>query len=443
MNAEQFRAGVENGDVPVDRHDRVLRIAFIYLDEGLWNGNGVFDVVDQLHSRGWSFGEGVLRFNRTLDVFYLAQLAASIYRSSDQLNGDFPSPDDFATFYDQHSHLLKLDAWREYYSQAFLAQPTSARFYRLPDLRDLPDSSDPLGQPRRCKGTGHFTKLLRWAHNVARTRRRQPMLPAATMTKIALSTLRQTTKRLQRDHPGVVRPYSETQARFWLRYMDTDVLCPATSGVWGPNGFGVHVAQGALDVWAWEAYYTREQWDAAKDAAAPLLEPDLDGTRKSEVEWCGLPDGGVGSYARCRGWEPELGSEEEVAFLAAVAARETEGVDASSDNLDYATRSHVLLGVLLAAFETTERGRRVEHLGRRVAEAGRLDESEAERWLRHALAVMEPCAREWHQYGRKPFVAEDRSELLRRILVKNGQLFARWMLSPTSKEYGFELDPRK
>lgn len=65
MSAEEFLADVEGGAVPVDCHDRVLRIAFIYMDEGLWDGNGVFDVVEKLHARrGWSFGERELRFNR-------------------------------------------------------------------------------------------------------------------------------------------------------------------------------------------------------------------------------------------------------------------------------------------------------------------------------------------------------------------------------------------
>jgi hypothetical protein len=64
MSAEEFLADAEGGAVAVDCHDHVLRIAFIYLDEGLWDGNGVFDVVEKLHARGWSFGEGELRFNR-------------------------------------------------------------------------------------------------------------------------------------------------------------------------------------------------------------------------------------------------------------------------------------------------------------------------------------------------------------------------------------------
>jgi hypothetical protein len=39
--------------VPVDSHE-VLQIAFIYMDEGLWQDNGVFDVVEKLHAHGWS-----------------------------------------------------------------------------------------------------------------------------------------------------------------------------------------------------------------------------------------------------------------------------------------------------------------------------------------------------------------------------------------------------
>jgi hypothetical protein len=64
MSAEEFLANVESGIVPVICHEDVLRIAFIYLDEGLWADNGVFDVVEKLHAHGWSFGAGELRFNR-------------------------------------------------------------------------------------------------------------------------------------------------------------------------------------------------------------------------------------------------------------------------------------------------------------------------------------------------------------------------------------------
>jgi hypothetical protein len=58
MSAKEFLATVKSGIVPVTCHDDVLRVAFIYLDEGLRADNGVFDVVEKLHAHGWSFGEG-------------------------------------------------------------------------------------------------------------------------------------------------------------------------------------------------------------------------------------------------------------------------------------------------------------------------------------------------------------------------------------------------
>ncbi|WDK11910.1 rta1 domain protein [Colletotrichum graminicola] len=64
MSADEFRHSVESEVVPVSSRGQLLRIAFIYLDEALWDSRGVFDVVDQLHTRVWSFGEGDLKFNR-------------------------------------------------------------------------------------------------------------------------------------------------------------------------------------------------------------------------------------------------------------------------------------------------------------------------------------------------------------------------------------------
>ncbi|KAK8057481.1 hypothetical protein PG996_011418 [Apiospora saccharicola] len=379
----------------------------------------------------------------------MAQIAAGIYRSSDQWEGDFPPADDFDTFYAQHYLLLHQDAWREYYSPAFLAQATSARFYRLPNLRDLPDASDPLCQPRRKGGTGHLTKLPCWANNIIRTRRRQSTLPAATLAELALSTLRQTITRLRREHPGNVQPYSETQARFWLKHFNLDSpnnRSPSNSQEpWNPNQAGLEVAQGAIDVWAWEAYYSRERWEEASLVDdAPFLVPDLDGTRPSEIWWCGWPDGaGVIMSARQRGWEPEFGSEEEIAFLAAVAAKETKGVqNDDGGSLDYAMRSHILLAVMRAAELQTEAEmeHHVEELKWRITNAGRIDASDAKPWVRQALMIMKPYVHKWRQGGYGAIEGQD--ELLRHILVENGQFFGRWKLSPTSKEFNFTLKPR-
>jgi hypothetical protein len=55
--------------------------------------------------------------------------------------------------------------------------------------------------------------------------------------------------------------------------------------------------------------------------------------------------------------------------------------------------------------------------------------------------VMEPYVQRWD--AQWPAAIEDRSGLLRHILMENGQLFARWKLSPLSKEFNFELKPRE
>lgn len=65
MKADEFIASVESGELLVTSHDQVLRIAYSYMIEGLWDcTHGVFDIIDQLHKQGWSFGQGDLRFNR-------------------------------------------------------------------------------------------------------------------------------------------------------------------------------------------------------------------------------------------------------------------------------------------------------------------------------------------------------------------------------------------
>ena len=64
MNAREFRSKAESREVLIDSHDQVLRIAYIYLDEASGPGDVLFEVVEKLHTRGWSFGQGHLAFNR-------------------------------------------------------------------------------------------------------------------------------------------------------------------------------------------------------------------------------------------------------------------------------------------------------------------------------------------------------------------------------------------
>jgi hypothetical protein len=210
---------------------------------------------------------------------------------------------------------------------------------------------------------------------------------------------------------------------------------------WEPSLFGRLVAQGAYDMYAWESKYSAQLWEASA-ARREAAEPDADGVWKSEVVWCGLPDGGVGPMAWWRGWEGEVGSEEEVEFLAAVAVKETVGVKAEVGELDFAVRSHMLLGVMRAAVEGgRERDVFLKDLERGMVGTGRIEEGRAGRWLREVLGVVKPYVRIWE--GVWPATEVGRGEVLRRILVENGQLFSRWKLSPVLKEFSFALGPRE
>jgi hypothetical protein len=247
-----------------------------------------------------------------------------------------------------------------------------------------------------------------------------------------------------------VAPYSETQARFWLEYMGLDSVNPASDSgsrdAWAgkPNRFGGSVAQGGVDVYAWEEKYSAQRWEESCGRAREVVEPDLDGVGwKSEVMWCGWPDGGIEVYSWWRGWDGEVGGEEEVEFLAALAVEEIRGVkmEVEVDELDFAVRSHDLLGVMQAAvMQGPERESFLEQLEKGMVAKGRIKADRAGQWLREALGIMEPYVRIWH--GVWPD-AEERGDMLRRILVENGQLFARWKVSPHLREFIFELGPRE
>ncbi|RJE25967.1 hypothetical protein PHISCL_01652 [Aspergillus sclerotialis] len=87
-----------------------------------------------------------------------------------------------------------------------------------------------------------------------------------------------------------------------------------------------------------------------------------------------------------------------------------------------------------------ERERFLGELERRMVQKGRIGKERAGRWAMEALGIMEPYVRVWQ--GLWPG-AEERGEMLRRILVENAQLFARWRVSALSKQFSFELGPRE
>lgn len=54
MSDKEFRKSVESGEVSVDCHDQLIRMAYVYMeiDGGLMDCNGIFDVINRLNTRG-------------------------------------------------------------------------------------------------------------------------------------------------------------------------------------------------------------------------------------------------------------------------------------------------------------------------------------------------------------------------------------------------------
>ena len=455
MSAEKYLADAESGVLPITCHEDLLRVAFIRTCEAL-NGSGwMFEAVEKLHAHGFSFGKDDLRFNRyvapvagmeslqytllisiapdvysSLDTFYIIQITTALYRHDPSLEEEFLPFSEFDAFYQTHYDLMHSSVWRSYYSVPFLSQRTTARFYRLPDLLDLPDSTEPfIFVPReRQIGPTQILKLPRWAYTVSVTRQRNKLLPEATITSLALTTLAETMTRLHEAYPSA-QQYSESYARFWLDSM-------IGRAIWRPYAFGVLVAMGHWNIHGLEAQYHAQM--AGQEITGPPR--DL---------FCGFPDGGLAAEAAERGWQEEIGGEEEVQFLAAVAAEETAGLLEEGTEIgkfDLSVRSHILLAVMHAAVkDESEKAQFLEELEKRMVQAGTAKPETVGRWIQEALNVMEPYAHDWQDARHSSAGSDsvrDRKMIFRQILVENPQLFARWRWSSYAKGFNFQLEAR-
>lgn len=365
---------------------------------------------------------------------------ASEYRC--RKRGGDARPKNFAEFHTENQELLNEDAWLQYYSRAYLVQTASRNFWRLPNLRCLPDADDQRSLSRE-KSTCHPTRLLFWAYNVACTHTRQPILSTESIIALALSTLRRTLDRQQELQDCKIEPYSETQARFWLHYFGVYEVTRKARARYTFARYSVSdsIASGGADVLGWQKYYTPQRW-SSDEARAVYMDPDSDGADYRPLIWQD-PLGGPQVLESRRGWTPEVGSEEEVEFLAAVAIEELKQLEESTwqSQLNYIHRSHILLGVLHIALQggQNQRASCIAVLKREILAAGRLnDEAQAEDWIKQALKVMDPYV---HELGtgldRASISCEEQLKLLHHILKENGQLFGRYRIA-SKKSFGLK-----
>lgn len=346
-------------------------------------------------------------------------------------------PTRFKDFYEQYYELIGENVWQHYYTRSFLLQSATARFWRLPDLRDLPDLywyRDHLSESE-ARVAGPLTKLLYWANNVNATYWRQPILSREKMIEIALATLEQTIEKQRSDHHNL-EPFSVTQARYWLKRMglyDDRARCGEQS-IFSLYPISEEIADDWVDVLGWKHSYTSETWHS-KEARTTFIETDVKGYQRSlytgpnpraEIS---QPHG----LDFARGWTPEIGSEEEILFLATVAYEELAHYPDPAD-LDLKRRSHILMAILCVALGRDSKDEEIAlaSVKRRIIAAGRLDDEEAaELWVLQVMLILRPyvCGFQIGLSTGSASVrqkAEGRRQLLRQILIDNGQLFGRY-----------------
>lgn len=95
-----------------------------------------------------------------------------------------------------------------------------------------------------------------------------------------------------------------------------------------------------------------------------------------------------------RGWDGEVGSEEEVEFLVVVVVEEMVGLE--MEGLDFVIWLYVVLGVMwVVVVDEVEREVLLKEMERRMVEMGRIGEDRVGKWLIEVLLVVELYVKVW------------------------------------------------
>jgi hypothetical protein len=360
---------------------------------------------------------------RTMGIFYLYQLQTAIDRYAAKNKGALPEPDDFNKILETYHDLLASGTWRQYYTESFMLDNLTAKFWRLPNLQDLPENctefdkqQDPA-KPRRLSSLE--VKLPRFAFRAVKTYLTND-ISRVWVVERALSVLQQTTVR-SRTESRRIEVYSETQAYFWVMYMHSILSKFEKSDLTGLQ-FVHLVAKGLVDVSAWRKHYSESRW-VSLEARISFQQPDLQPLHfETKAISSELITDEVKKATQKRGLIAEIPSDEELVFALVIAMRQVH--DVTMDELNFSLHSHVVLWLLcrLAVFEhrNIQPGSvEFENILMELRAKGRLSQDYV-----YALALAVCNARpdplsEWPKRSEK---IEERNEMFRHFLVEHRDL---------------------
>jgi hypothetical protein len=369
--------------------------------------------------------ERLIRYSRTVGIFYLYQLRVAIDRYTVDNQETLPGPDDFDAVFKAYGNLLVPGTWRQHYSEDFMQQNITQRFWRLPNLETLPDSyndfvkkQDQSKAKRSLSNLEH--KLPRFAFRVVKTYLTTDLSRVWVMEQ-ALSVLQQTTIR-SRLESKQIEMYSETQAYFWMTHMHSILIDFDKCGL-KDLCFEHVVAKGLIDTSVWRKHYSESRWTSIESRASfqkPDIQPLHLGSHVISPEFI---TGDLEQAVQRLGLMGEIPSDEELALDLVIAMRQVQGV--YMDKLDFKLHSHILLWLCskLGFFERRcMQPIQVEEVISELRSRTSLSKDSAHSLV---MAVFKARSDPLDERPKQSEKVEERNEMFRQFLVANRELLVR------------------
>jgi ubiquitin carboxyl-terminal hydrolase L3 len=219
-----------------------------------------------------------------MTIFWLYNLQVAILNcKSDKKLEKLPTRDMFDDVLLHSPYLMYGGLWKDFYTKDLMMSPEAKQYWRLPDLQPLPDFAERTKtdrrRVRRLSQEEPF-RLMRFAFAVVQ-KYMSSEVKRGWLVKQSLAALQTTTMRIRAQNPDM-RPYSETQAYFWIQIVHA-ALSGWQEAATKSDGANMAVERMSfssfrvlfdMDPSVWRRYYTPNRWDSV-EARLSFVLPEL------------------------------------------------------------------------------------------------------------------------------------------------------------------------
>ena len=289
LAGDEFWDAFVMGTITEWNHRSHLKAGYILLLEYIEAGEGILACAETFLSHLKRLKDAAPdRFrnteHRTMTIFWLHNLQLAILSfKSDKSLEKLPGRDLFNEVLLHSPHLMYGGLWKEWYTEELMMSPEAKEYWRLPDLQALPDFAERTGsQKRRTRRLSQEEpfRLIRFAFAVVQ-KYMSSDVRRGWLVKQSLAALQTTTMRLRSQNPDM-RPYSETQAYFWIQIVhaalhgigETSLNNSVPESFINRLSFSSFRVLFAIDPTSWRTYYTPATWESL-EARMTFVAPDL------------------------------------------------------------------------------------------------------------------------------------------------------------------------